>query len=159
MMATTKLAPPNLEAAELHALAIAGKFAKPARSKLKHGTHKIDFVARFAGLVKVLKDTTSSETSTPDAPAIIGHLLAKLPEASRDEVLDHLHELYRRGRGKLPKVEQAIADRVSAMLARMRKVRTIPKKGAVSGEIEVTILPEATRICREIGEQKKRLAS
>jgi len=116
---------------------VAGGTAGRQCGDLKTGEYDVDLMVRLKGRITKGPPGESASTVTPEVETLIGHLIGQLEEREQDKLLDHLHELYEKHGQQMPKVEQAILDRVNRMLHRLRRVVSTPRAGATSGSIDI----------------------
>lgn len=90
------------------------------------------FSEHMRAVVTVGHDTTRASSATPDLGHLIGAILSKLNEATREAILRDLPEQYAAAGCQLPEVSQEIADKTDAMLKRLRAKRTTNVRGSVS---------------------------
>jgi hypothetical protein len=90
------------------------------------------FAEQMRAVVSVGHDSTRASSATPDLGHLIGAILSKLNEATREAILRDLPEQYAAAGCQLPEVSQEIADKTDAMLKRLRAKRTINVRGSVS---------------------------
>lgn len=144
-MAKAAPAPPLRDPTLLTALKVVGKTADPLRDQLVVGTHAIDLTVRVTGQLIVNPDSQYSSSSAPDTAAVVALLLAKLEPAARTRLLRELPEKFAASGGALPPSESVLLGQAEALLQALRRKVPQTRRGAVNGDLEVTIVGPATK--------------
>lgn len=90
------------------------------------------FDQSFSAILSVGVDSTRATSATPSLEKIVGAILGKLNERTREAILRDLPEDFAANGCDLPEVPEAIAEKASAMLSRLRAKKSVDVRGSVS---------------------------
>lgn len=125
---------PALNPLQLHALSIIGKKAKPVRSQLKVGKHKVDFTLRVAGTVNVGANYVGSQAEKIAPQLLIEALLSKIPKDKREAAVS---AIIKKGFAKSQADCKATTELAAKLIADTTQTISGAKTGNVTGALEV----------------------
>lgn len=126
----------------LHALAVAArKPASDCRADLSPGRYTIDAGISLEGILTVGEDTVAATSATPQSDMLLAFILAKLNSATREKLLRELPEDFATGGYEMPQADESLVDAVRDMLANLRRTVTRPRRGSVSGQLDLKLIP------------------
>lgn len=121
---------------------IAGKEFR--REQLGECSHRVDlsivamiddkheFAGAFTALLTIGADTTRSTSSACDLNQLVGFLLSKFNESTREKLLRDLPSEFAKRGNALPDVEPAIVETAKQLLSKLRCQTQSTAKGAVA---------------------------
>lgn len=141
----------NLVAAHAAIVSAVSRWAgqNERRDDLPDGYHakvQVSIAAKVEGVNEIYRkgftvdlsvghSSTRASSSNPSLPKLIGLIMAKLNEQTREAILRDLPEIFASNGGELPEVDSAIATAVDGMMKKLRASKPQTVRGSVTGEV------------------------
>ena len=89
-------------------------------------------------ILAVGHDSTCATSSTPALPLIVGHILAKLNDRTRQSILRDLPEYFQQMAARCLTCPRPSPKKCAAMLVRLRAKKTVDVRGSVSAKYSLS---------------------